>query len=326
MPDQNTSLKEIEIKLYANKNVMRQIYESVLFSKYSRSAWQTKELLNQYIDTNDYALTKAHVALRIRKDNDIYIQTLKARGNSVGGFSEREEIDWYLSKPELDISLLTEKYWPKELAQVDKKALQGIFSTDFIRHYSLFTWQHEGEEAHIEVALDTGVVCAGQKQDNISEVELELKQGSPKAMLAFAIELAEQFPLIPSDSSKAERGYRLLQTMSAREPDNKPIPSGLHDQLRYYLSESQLAWNDYLWQSDDLKVRRWFDLLEGFQKILVLEEIKPLALALLPIIDDWRLVISKGAEEQQLKASEEKNNIRWGLFVLRMSHWLLNHA
>ena len=326
MLGQNSTLKEIEIKLYVDKNTVEHIYKSALFSKYSQSPWQTKELLNQYVDTDDYALTKAKVALRVRKDNGTYIQTLKARGSSVGGFSEREEIDWYLASPELDISLLKGKYWPKTLEALDKKTLHTIFSTDFVRHYSLFTWHHDGEKAEVEVALDNGIIHAGQKQDSISEVELELKKGSAKAMLAFAIELAKQFPLSPSDSSKAERGYRLLTPQNYCLSD-KNLSSELPvEKVSYYLNESQRFWESFLWQPETVKIQQWFKALQSLSILLHELQADTLCQVLEVIKTDWQLVVNKELEDQKLKASEEKANTRWGVFLLMTSLWLLNRA
>lgn len=324
MLGQNSAQKEVEIKLYVDKKSVKQIYESSLFATFSQSPWRTKELLNQYIDTDDYALTKAKVALRVRKDNNVYIQTLKARGNSVGGFSEREEIDWYLTNPSLDISLLDGKYWPKTLEKLDKTALHDIFSTDFIRHYSLFTWLHEGEEAEIEVALDTGIIQAGQQQDTISEVELELKQGSANAMLAFAVELAKVFPLMPSDSSKAERGYRLLNPQNYSLPVLDAIPDMPLERVRYCLGASQRLWESYLWQPSASKVQQWFEVLRILLAQLgVLKEYE-LHHLLEAIISDWQPVINDTAEAQHAKACEETTKTRLGVFLLMISHWLLN--
>lgn len=327
MSDQNSStLKEIEIKLYASKEVIKQVYESTLFSTYSQSAWQTKTLLNQYIDTSNYALTKAKVALRVRKDDTVYIQTLKTKGASVGGFSERDEIDWYLSTPNLDTSLLQGAYWPKTLEKIDKTTLHTLFSTDFTRHYSLFTWKHEGEEAEIEVALDTGVIQADQKQDDISEVELELKKGSASAMLAFAIELAKQFPLTPADSSKAERGYRLLAPQSYSLPVLDQIPDAPLAKLRYCLSASQRLWESYLWQPNTSKLQNWIEVLQILLAQLQVFQADLLCQRLQEIISDWLCVLNEGIEEQQLKVNEEKAKTRWGVFLLMTSHWLLNKA
>jgi len=60
--------------------------------------------------------------------------------------------------------------------------------------------------------LDLGAVTTGDGGcDQLCEIELELRAGSAQDLYAVALELATTVPLLVSDISKAERGYRLLQ-------------------------------------------------------------------------------------------------------------------
>ncbi|MFD1260843.1 CYTH domain-containing protein [Entomomonas asaccharolytica] len=326
MSNQN-SLKEIEIKLYATEQTLAQIYQHPIFSQFSKVSWQQKELFNQYIDTADYALTAAKVALRVRKDGEQYIQTLKAKGHSIGGFSERDEFDWLIDKPELDLSLLDNKHWPKSLAQLDKSQLHPIFATDFTRNYALFTWQKEKEQAEIEVAIDQGLVKANQKQEPINELELELRNGSTAVMLDFAIELAKLFPLVPSDTSKAERGYRLIN------PDNyqfsvakQPVSTNPYQAIHYYLAMSQRLLEGYIWQPSRTRLVSWLEHLQQLNSLLMQLKIDSLVTQLSVIVDDWKSMITSSDEQLMEKVKQELNKTRWGVFSLSASHWLLNHS
>lgn len=323
----NNSLKEIEIKLYANNQTLAKIYESSLFAKYSQPQWQQKELFNHYIDTEDHALTAAKVALRIRQDGEQYIQTLKTKGHSLGGFSERDEFDWLLETPKLNLSLLDKEHWPENLKTIDKAKLTTIFATDFSRDYALFTWQKEKATATIEVAIDKGFVKAKQKQEAISELELELREGSPEVMLDFAIELAKKFPLIPSDTSKAERGYRLIGAVNYKALlTGKPPTSDSYEAVQYYLSMSQRLLENFLWRYSKTILVSWLEHLQQLYKVLTKLEVTDLATQLNAIISDWQGALQ--ATEQQIigKIKQETNNNRWGVFSLSTSHWLLNHA
>ncbi|WVM89720.1 CYTH domain-containing protein [Halopseudomonas pachastrellae] len=80
------------------------------------------------------------MALRLRRDGDTYIQTLKSRGQSVAGLSERNEWDWYLKTDALDPALLDDSCWPASLAELDKQQLQPLFTTDFERTRALLRW------------------------------------------------------------------------------------------------------------------------------------------------------------------------------------------
>jgi len=61
----------------------------------------------------------------------------------------------------------------------------------------------------IEVSFDTGLIVAGDRQDVVAEMELELLAGSPQTLFVLARELQAKAALTLSFESKAERGYRL---------------------------------------------------------------------------------------------------------------------
>ena len=116
--------KETEIKLRASRETLAALQTHPLLKKRSKSGWETSELSNQYFDTEARDLAGAKVALRLRKDGEQIIQTLKSRGQSVAGLSERNEWDWYLSKAKLDLKKLDDSCWPAALAELDKKQLK----------------------------------------------------------------------------------------------------------------------------------------------------------------------------------------------------------
>lgn len=322
MSNQENSLREIEIKLSAKQETLKKILNNPVFNRYGDITWQQKKLLNQYIDSEDYQLKKARVALRVRRDGEHYIQTLKAKGNSVGGFSERDEFDWYLSSPRLDRSLLVSPYWPESLYGFDKSLLKTVFSTDFTRQYAQFFWSVNEEQAQIEVAIDQGVVEANQQQTSICELELELKSGSADTMLSFAIDLATCFPLIPSNLSKAERGYRLIDPSAYKEAGIKlPIQNSFDDQIKHYLAASQYYWEDYSWSTESTSLVRWLSALQALYTLLKKQKVEWLVELLEPMLLDW----TKTAQtEWAQKVVEEASSTRLGVFLLSTSRWLLS--
>ena len=160
--------------------------EHHLLKKRNKSGWESRELLNQYFDTPERDLAKAKVALRLRRDGDEVIQTLKTRGQSVAGLSQRNEYDWKLAKAKLDTKLLDGECWPEELAELDKKTLKPIFTTDFVRERAEISWGRGKAKVVIEAALDLGHVIAGKQKEEICELELELREGEPSALLELA--------------------------------------------------------------------------------------------------------------------------------------------
>ncbi|HDZ56472.1 MAG TPA: inorganic triphosphatase [Pseudomonas xinjiangensis] len=207
-------VKETEIKLRATPETLAALRQHPVFAERLAGEWQTGPLYNQYFDTAARDLAGAKVALRLRRDGKQIIQTLKSRGQSVAGLSERNEWDWYLEQDSLDLGLLGDECWPRVLAGLDKNQLQPVFTTDFERTRALLRWERDGETVEVEAALDQGKVIAGTSEEPICELELEVRQGPAAALLELALSLTADLPLMPCDISKAERGYRLLDLAS----------------------------------------------------------------------------------------------------------------
>ncbi|GGC06417.1 CYTH domain-containing protein [Marinobacterium zhoushanense] len=214
-------LVETEIKLRIPPQMAERITAHPLVNARLNGDWTRIELFNQYYDTEDLALDRAALALRLRRDGDQVIQTLKGRGESIAGLSVRNEWDWYLQQETLSLHLLQTPELPEVLRHIDLDRLQPLFRTDFTRTKAALCWQYQSEEVEIELALDRGEVVAGNTRAPLVELELELRRGPQQALLDFALGLAENLPLQPWDSAKAERGYRLIDP--SRIPSLPPL-------------------------------------------------------------------------------------------------------
>ena len=219
-----------------------------LFERYSSQQWQTRELLNAYYDTRQGDLAAAQVALRIR-DGEQFIQTLKSKGASVAGLSERNEWDWYIDEGSLVMSHLDDSCWPESLRDLDKQQLKELFRTDFTRKSIELAWTHAGVPTRVEVALDRTVSTAAGEEE-ISELELELREGNPATLLELA-PIGRDIALMPCDIV-AERGYRLLQADSfdlhirpARLAVGRDIDSAFAALLQEQLAASQRLAEQY---------------------------------------------------------------------------------
>src|SRR5690606_27389059 len=206
--------QETEIKLRISPDAMNALRTHPLLTERRQGDWQTGTLYNQYYDTASRDLAAARVALRVRRDGDQFIQTLKSSGQSVAGLSERSEWDWPVSAASLDLTLLDDSCWPASLAPLDHLHLLPVFTTDFQRTKALLRWERDGETVEVEAALDQGKVVADGREEPICELELELRSGPAAAVLELAIALAQDVALMPCDISKAERGYRLYDPSS----------------------------------------------------------------------------------------------------------------
>lgn len=261
--------KEIELKLTIPAqagSVLRQ--HPVLGQAVS---FDSKVLKNIYFDTQDLQLNKARVALRIRQAGDRYIQTLKTSGSGSGGLHERGEWEWDLKQPKLDLSLIDADCWPESLnAEQLTETLQPAFETNFTRQRWMLEVSHEHLSAEIELVHDQGEVIAQGKKDPISEIELELKSGDADLLFKVAHDLSDEVPLLISNISKAQRGFRLFAPEKAGLiPAGVPAFSDVQGLIRAAQSEldqfisarDQLAFNrnwallDKLY--DSLRQLRW---------------------------------------------------------------------
>ncbi|MGO2242786.1 MAG: CYTH domain-containing protein [Halomonas sp.] len=189
-------------------------------------------LTNTYFDTPLGDLANARIAVRLREVDGKVLHTVKTAGQGSGGFSQRQEWEWQVTGPQLDLMVLAKlPPFQGELAQA-LPSLVPTLRTDFTRR----SWQlisglssNATTEAsnHIELVLDEGEIISGRYRTSICEIELELKKGEPEALWTLALALAAQVPLRPSDSSKAARG-NMLSAQHWPLPDAQTPTEWLH--------------------------------------------------------------------------------------------------
>ncbi|MGB0732528.1 MAG: inorganic triphosphatase [Pontibacterium sp.] len=250
---------EVELKLGVSRHLVESLKQQPILRSQNVTELGSRALINRYFDTPDGLLAQHKVALRIREKEGRFIQTLKTAGIAEGGLHTRQEWEWELDSPKLNFELLKTADWPQALAKDEVQAqIKSVFSTNFRRT----TWMYQGncsngEALSIEMVLDQGEVVVQREgkivKDEICEVELELKDGNPEGLFAVALELGQQIPLLSSDLSKAQRGYRLLNPETFSVEEKPLVLSGNETQeeafcaaMRHELS----LWPQYLemWQ------------------------------------------------------------------------------
>jgi len=338
--------KETEIKLRISRETLAALREHPLLKKRNKSGWSRHELSNQYFDTPERDLAQARVALRLRKDGDAIIQTLKTRGQSVAGLSERNEFDWPLEKAKLDLKKLDDSCWPAALAELDKKTIKPLFTTDFVREKAEIAWGRGKAKVVLEAALDLGKVVSGKQSEEICELELELREGDPAGLLELACELAATLPLMPCDISKAERGYRLLDPASYTVSVPAPVveaEQALDDAFSaiawHLLGGSQRLAEQYRHTGQWRLLQDWVQQLVELRALLgSLGQAAPrptthdLRAGLDALLEDWRPLVEAGQEDEDVRAAaqeqfiEELSDPRWGHFSLSLSRWLLERT
>ena len=186
---------EVELKLYCSPDTIACLGTHPLITAGVASG-PAKRLENTYYDTPDLALHQERIALRVRTTPTEQLQTVKCAAKSVAGLSARPEWETPYTGA-FDFSAVEAR---KVRAYLEERqsSLVPVFITSFERR----TWRIEiSKKIVILVMVDTGQVSSGDRSLPISEVELELVQGSPEDLLDFATNLATHLPLVPHDVS-----------------------------------------------------------------------------------------------------------------------------
>ena len=168
---------------------------------------KTQALRTDYFDTPELKLRDMRIALRLRKVEGQWMQTVKNAGQVKDGLHQREEWDQPLLTGEFDKALLRQT----PLAPIVDDSgqwnqLSCVFSTEFTRE----TWDLDIDGTHIELAYDQGRVKTNDAETPIHEIELELRHGDLAVLKQFAMQLKQHLPLQDNPVNKAQLGYELL--------------------------------------------------------------------------------------------------------------------
>lgn len=194
---------------------------------------RTLPLAAVYLDTADRRLARARVALRLRREGAVWVQTLKAEGaDAMQRLEHNVALGESAVAPALDISRHDGTEAGKRLRQAlgDTAAstLGSRYATDIQRTQRVL----RSGGARIELALDEGWISAGGQRQSVCELEFELKSGTPQALLDLASRWVDRFSLVLDVRSKSERGHLLAAGGWASAPvAAKPPVLGKRDDL-----------------------------------------------------------------------------------------------
>lgn len=164
-----------------------------------------------YFDTEDMALQKRGMALRVRLEGERMVATLKWDGTSEGALHQRRELnmpmqgDVSLLRP--DLSLFKESEIGDELfSAVGDKPLLDIMETKFLRR----RFRVDSDNNLIELSLDKGAIITDMGSVPLSEAEFELFSGDEEGLRALGERFAGKYGLEPENRSKYARGLALI--------------------------------------------------------------------------------------------------------------------
>ena len=167
----------------------------------NKGDWQRISMETTYYDTPNDDLAALHYTLRRRFENGVSVCTVKTPAGDVG----RGEWEVNCDTIEAAIEKLCKLGAPENLLTLTQKGLKPVCGARFTRQAK--TVEIPGGAA--ELALDKGILFAGDRELPICEVEVELKEGSAEAVTLFAKLLAQKYQLQPEKKSKFQRAKAL---------------------------------------------------------------------------------------------------------------------
>ncbi|MBH0096895.1 CYTH and CHAD domain-containing protein [Psychrobacter sp. NZS113] len=187
---------------------------------------QLTQLAAHYYDTPDQQLAQAGIGLRIRKEGDSWVQTIKAGGDGIAARLEHnavldnEQVQAMLDTNTLMPDLTIYKDTPIAPALSDfklkklAKKLTRLYVTDVQRTTRLLVEDSSDQtENSIEIAYDHGEIIHGNddaQREVIQEIEFELISGDLDFLFMTAKTWCQRYKLCLSTVTKAERGGLLI--------------------------------------------------------------------------------------------------------------------
>ncbi|WP_201563064.1 CYTH and CHAD domain-containing protein [Psychrobacter sp. CMS30] len=214
-------MQEIELKFLVPESRLK----GLLRQAQVKSS-EVTQLAAHYYDTPDQQLAQAGIGLRIRKEGDAWVQTIKAGGDGIAARLEHnapldnEQVQAMLDSNTLmpDLSIYKNTSVAPALAEFKLKKLAKnltrLYVTDVERTTRLLVDESDDEaNNHIEMAYDYGEIIHGNddsQRDAIQEIEFELISGDIDFLFTTAKTWCKRYKLCLSTVTKAERGSLLI--------------------------------------------------------------------------------------------------------------------
>jgi triphosphatase len=200
------SSAETELKLSLPTSVSDSVFSLPVLNRNRTSGPKSQRLVTTYFETSEGDLGRHGVSLRIRQQSGKRIQTVKAAGKS-GVASCRGEWEWTVEATRPDLKLLEATPVSDLFAGMSRERLEPAVVTDVVRT----TQSIEVDGDLVEAALDLGSINAGGARQDIRELELELREGTPASLYRLALNLNSAIAFDIEVESKAARGFRLKE-------------------------------------------------------------------------------------------------------------------
>ena len=185
--------REFELKYQANPAVLEVIQGDF-------PGFHTITMETTYYDTMDGILGRLHWTVRRRLENGVSVCTVKTN------LPDGSRGEWEVEAAEVAEALprLVSMGAPEALLAYSARGLRPTCGARFTRNAAMVNGGRS------ELALDSGVLLGGGKEEPLCEVEVEQKQGTDEETARFADALAQQYGLLPQPKSKLARARALI--------------------------------------------------------------------------------------------------------------------
>lgn len=203
---------EIEMKLSVpDRQTLLEVLNDPELTQYMKDDYHTRHMRSTYYDTADGVLSQRKWTLRLRDEGGNLVAAFKTANTSddIGFFTRNE---WQCSTDSIEnaIPMLIEQGAPQELATLLKDApLREVCGAEFDRT-AAYLFMDDG--IRIELAGDYGILFAGDKQEPICELELELLYGDAGSLPPLCSQLLGDYGLHEEKRSKYQRAKALAET------------------------------------------------------------------------------------------------------------------
>ena len=185
--------REYELKYQANPAVLEAIQGDF-------PGFHTITMETTYYDTMDGILGRLHWTVRRRLENGVSVCTVKTN------LPDGSRGEWEVEAAEVAEALprLVKMGAPETLLAYSARGLRPTCGARFTRNAAMVNGGRS------ELALDSGVLLGGGKEEPLCEVEVEQKQGTDEETACFAKALAEKYGLVSQPKSKLARARALI--------------------------------------------------------------------------------------------------------------------
>lgn len=193
-----------------------------------------------YFDTPQRKLARARAALRVRQEDDDWVQTLKAAGaNAMTRLEDNQPVPPFSHgqtiRPDLSLhvdahvrqALVRDLNWqPAMDPRGEQVGLVQLYRTDMLRSRAkvdtFVAVPRPACPGEVEMALDLGEIAAGGLRMPVRELEIELVDGHAQAVLDVARGLVLRHGLWLDTQTKAHRGDQLAREAELGQPSPMP--------------------------------------------------------------------------------------------------------